>query len=117
MCLEHGKKDPKPNIPYEIRPLENFTAKPGVRELLVSLSKGEISQRAAQAAAWHMENGLSWEQLANKRTEHLDGSSEAWFSPQEIHQGLQASQAAIAAADEKTERSTQTRVSLNAESK
>jgi len=87
VCLEHGKKDPRPKVPYEIRPIESFTTKPGVAELCAMLGRGEIDQRAAQVAAWHLNSDLSWEQLASKRIEHLDGTSEPYFTPIELAQG------------------------------
>ncbi len=101
VCLEHGKKDPRPAIPYEIKPLETVTTKAGVKELLTALGKQEMSQRAAQAAAWHLANDMSWEQLANKRIEHLNGTSEMWFAPQEIQAGMQLAHAARVLADQK----------------
>lgn len=104
VCLEHGKKEPRPNVPYEIVPLEEVTTEPGVRELLVAFGKGQMNQRAAQAAAWHLANGMSWQELANKRIEHLNGTSEAWFNPLEIRAGMQFAQAATTqAAIAKTE--------------
>jgi hypothetical protein len=30
VCLEHGKHEPRPNIPYEIKPLESFTTTPAM---------------------------------------------------------------------------------------
>jgi hypothetical protein len=100
VCLEHGKKDPRPAIPYEIAKLETVTSKPGVKELLTAMGKQKLSQRAAQAAAWHLANEMSWEQLANKRIEHLNGTSEIWFAPQEIQAGMQLAHAARVLADQ-----------------
>jgi hypothetical protein len=96
VCLEHGKKDPRPNIPYKIAAVDRVTTRPGVKELLAAMGKGEIHRRAAQAAAWHLANGLSWEQLAAKRIPHLNGTSEPWFSPQEIQAGMRIATAAAA---------------------
>lgn len=109
VCLEHGKKVPRPGIPYEIKPLESFTTKPEVKALLTALGNGKMNQRAAQVAAWHLANGMTFEQLAAKRIEHLDGSSEQWFSREEIQAGMQVAQLAVAEAaqkkSEKTEKS------------
>ena len=33
VCLEHGKKDPNPRVPYELRPIESFTSNTKVHEL------------------------------------------------------------------------------------
>jgi hypothetical protein len=99
VCLEHGKKDPRPGIPYEIRPIEAVTTKPEVKQLLVAFGKQRLSQRATQAAAWHLANGLAWEQLAAKRIVHLNGTSEPWFSPAEIHAGMQIARTAVLQAE------------------
>ncbi len=89
VCLEHGKKEPRPQIPYEIVKIEEITTDPAVKELLTVFGKKRLSQRATQAAAWHLANGMSWQELAAKRIEHLNGASESWFSPQEIRAGMQ----------------------------
>ena len=99
VCLEHGKKIPHASIPYEIKPIEAVTSKPEVKELLTAFGKQRLGQRATQAAAWHIANEMSWDDLANKKTEHLDGSSEIYFSQQEIQSGVQiANDAATQAA-------------------
>lgn len=88
MCLEHGKPEPRPAMAYKIEPIESFTTKPGVAELCRMLGYGKISQRAAQAAAWHLANDMSWETLFAKRIEHLDGSSEPYFTREELESGV-----------------------------
>lgn len=115
VCLEHGKKDPRPGIPYELKPLETVTSEPGVKEVVMALGTKGMSQRAAQAAVWHLANGLSWQQLATKRIEHLDGTSESWFHPNEIRAGVQIANVAVrvAAAKEKTSKSPGGTASLN----
>ena len=89
VCLEHGKRDPRPAIPYEIRPLETVTTKPGVAEVLTLLGYGKIDQREAQAAAWHLANGMSWEQLAQKRVQTVLGDGGSYFTPDQISSGVQ----------------------------
>jgi hypothetical protein len=101
VCLEYGKPDPRPNIPYEMKPLESLTTTPGVRELCQSLGTGQVNQRAAQAAAWHLNNGLSWEDLSAKRLRHANGTSEPYFSPAEIQAGMQIATAAVRSAKER----------------
>lgn len=90
VCLEHGKDNPRPAIPYQIKPIAEFTSDANVQALCTLLGRGEIDQRAAQAAAWNLANGLSWEQLAGKRIERLDGSSTPYFSGDEIKRAKQA---------------------------
>lgn len=91
VCLEHGKREPRPHVLYEIKPLESFTTKSGVRELCQLLGAGQIDQRAAQAAAWHLNNDMSWQELAAKRLRHANGTVEPYFSPAEIQRGMQVS--------------------------
>jgi hypothetical protein len=98
VCLEYGKRDPKPSIPYEMRPLESLTTKPGVAELLTLLGNGRIGQRSAQAAAWHLANDVTWEHLASKRIETLLGDGGSYFSPDQISTGLQVAEVSLAAA-------------------
>jgi hypothetical protein len=95
VCLEHGKKEPRSGVPYKIVPIEEFTTTPGVKELLTALGNGRLNQRATQAAAWHLANNMSWQQLAAKRIVHLDGTSEQWFSWQELRAGMHLATAAL----------------------
>ena len=64
-CLEHGKPDPNSKIKYRIVPIEQFV---GSDERIVTLchllADGSISQNTAQAAAWNLANGISFDQLA-----------------------------------------------------
>lgn len=95
VCLEHGKKEPNAKIPYEIKPIESVTDKPAVHELCKGLGEGKLNQRAAQAAAWHLENGLSWQELAAKQIRHANGTSEPFFSALEIQQGQLIAKTAV----------------------
>jgi hypothetical protein len=85
VCLEHGKKDPNPRVAYEIKPIESFNKDPKVIELVKMLARGELDQHSAQAAAWHLANGLTWEELANKvGVKHLNGSTEPYFTEEQL---------------------------------
>lgn len=97
VCLEHGKPDPRPAIPYEIRPVSALSSDAKVAELLKMLGRGEIPQPAAQAAAWHLANDLSWEELAAKRVHRANGASYPYFAPDV----LQAAYTIAAAADQR----------------
>jgi hypothetical protein len=49
------------------------------------LGNRQIDQRSAQAAAWHLMDGLSFEQLAQKvKVQHLNGSVEMYFQPNNV---------------------------------
>jgi len=111
VCLDHGKAEPRAAVPYEIKPLESYTAKPGVREVCQMLGDGKLNRRAAQAAAWHLNNDMSWEQLAAKRLRHANGTSEPYFTAQEIQGGIQIATTASAMAKqrESTEKKSHSR--------
>jgi hypothetical protein len=105
VCLEHGKKEPRPNIPYEIVKIEEVSTDPAVKELLTVFGKNRLSQRATQAAAWHLANGMSWQELAAKRIVHINGTSESWFNAQEIQAGMEFATGAVALAAENATKS------------
>jgi hypothetical protein len=89
VCLEHGKKDPNPRMAYKIVPIEQFTKKADVRVLCEALGYGQVTQNTAQAAAWHMMDGLSWNQLAAKnRVESKYLGNIRWFSPFELRTAM-----------------------------
>lgn len=101
VCLEHGKPEPSPKMAYKIVPIEKFTNKPEVIELCKMLGTGKVPQSAAQAAAWHFTDGMTWEQLAQKiGIDHLIGPSELYFSPQEIQVGMRLASEATRRANE-----------------
>jgi hypothetical protein len=101
VCLEHGKDEPRAAVPYEIKPIERFTSNPAVAQLCRMLGSGQLNQRAAQAAAWNLNNNLSWQELAAKRLRHANGTSEPYFSAQEIQAGMQIAALAQKTAEEK----------------
>lgn len=107
VCLEHGKEDPRAAIPYEIKPIESFTKKSGVRELCEMLGQGQLNQRAAQAAAWHLNNDMSWQQIAAKRIRHANGSSEPYFTPAELQVGMKIAFVAVRTAKEREQQREQ----------
>ena len=91
VCLDHGKKDPTPNMPYQIIPIESYAKSAQVSEVIKMLVRGEIDQHSAQAAAWHLQNGLSWEELTKKiGAKHLNGSVEAYFTMTNLERALMA---------------------------
>ena len=99
VCLEHGKPEPRAQMAYSIKPIESFTTKPGVAEMLTELGEGRVSQRAAQVAAWHLNNDMSWETLAAKQIKLADGRSYPYFSADELLAGRQIVDEALAAAE------------------
>ncbi len=95
VCLEHGKPDPRPKMAYELRPIESVTDKAELHEVCRMLGWQQLSQRAAQAAAWHLANGMSWEQLAGlKRKIAMGRIVERYFTAEDLAQGKKAVEAA-----------------------
>ncbi len=85
VCLEHGKPDPNPRIAYRMIPLDKFTDNDKVALLCRQLGRGELGQKTAQAAAWHLASGLSWEQIAGiNRIESKYLGNIKFFQPQEL---------------------------------
>ena len=100
VCLEHGKDEPRPKMHYEIRPLDTVNDDPRLRVLMKVFGQGELDQRATQAAAWHIANGMSWEELAAKEIKRANGTSQPYFSQQEMQAAMQMASAAERAAKE-----------------
>ena len=73
-----------------------------MQELCKLLGTGQINQRAAQAAAWHLANHLTWEQLAAKRIHHLIGGDEQYFSRAEILEAMKITDRAMKLAEART---------------
>jgi hypothetical protein len=67
VCLEHGKREPTPGMRYRPVQVEQYSKDPVLKQLLTRVANQQIDTNAAQAAAWHVANGMSWEQLADKR--------------------------------------------------
>ena len=89
VCLEHGKRDPNPKMAYKIVPIEQFTKKADVRVLCEALGYGQVTQNTAQAAAWNMMDGLTWDQLASKnRIESKYLGNIRWFSQFELRTAM-----------------------------
>ena len=84
LCLEHGKPDPNSRMAYELKPIDAISDKPEVAELLKRYGRGEVNVRVAQAAAWHLQNGMSWKELAAKELRHARRPNEPYFSRAEL---------------------------------
>ena len=85
VCLEYGKPEPSSRMPYQLAKPEAFSSDPKLAVVLESLGRGELSQKVAQAAAWHIANGLSWEKLAAEKIDHAGGiPDEPYFSMVEL---------------------------------
>lgn len=84
VCLEYGKPEPGPRIPYKIAPLLTVSDDPALAELLTVLAYDELDQRVAQIIAWHFANGMSWEDIAGLTIKHITGRRTPRFTAEQI---------------------------------
>lgn len=108
VCLEHGKPAPRAAIPYKIVPIHLFTKDPEVVAVCTLLGSGELDQRAAQFAAWHLASEMTVAELEAKTIQYLDGSSEKYFTADEIRRGKSAIDQAVQLAAKSRENSPST---------
>lgn len=73
VCLEHGKPDPNPRMVYRPVRVEEFTTDPALAELISMVAHGKAGGQPAQAAAWHLADGMSWPELAALEVKHVGG--------------------------------------------
>lgn len=73
VCLAHGKPEPRPQMIYKLVRVEHVSKDPALRELLETFAAGNLDQRAVQAAAWYVTDGMTWHQLAGKQISFLGG--------------------------------------------
>lgn len=100
VCLEFGKTEPSAHVPYTIEPAEKYTSDPEVQQICRLLGEGKLDQRAAQAAAWHVANHMSWDDLANlKIFPHFPQYTHPYFSDDELHGAMAIVDQAIKAVD------------------
>lgn len=89
VCLEHGKPDPNPRKKYKLVRLEEVNAAPEIALICAALGDRQIGQSIAQAAAWHIANGLTWHELAWKpRIVSQYTGTEYYFSTSEIQAAM-----------------------------
>ena len=85
VCLEHGKPEPSGNSKYTLVPLSRVNSNPVLYRLLTKVGTGKVDSQAAQAAAWHITDKMSFEQLAAKTEEHLgEVAPSPYFTRQEL---------------------------------
>lgn len=101
VCLEHGKPEPNSKSEYVLLPVEAVSDNPILYHLLEIVGTGQVDPQAAQAAAWNLANGMSWNQLALKQQQHLGGRPPTpYFSPEQLF----LAQALVAQARERAEK-------------
>lgn len=94
VCLEYGKHEPSSRMEYRVTPVESFSKDPTLKEVLGFVSEGKASENVAQAAAWHLSNGMSWSELAALKQGRLGGVPQP---PQFTAREIMAAQELVAA--------------------
>ncbi|HEY5315517.1 MAG TPA: hypothetical protein VIK18_23505 [Pirellulales bacterium] len=99
VCLEYGKPNPRPLVNYQLVPADKV-ANPETVAMLTEFGRDKkYSQRAAQAAAWHLANAMSWEKLADIRGELISiGVRERYFTREQLDDAHKLVDAARASA-------------------
>ncbi|MEM9368986.1 MAG: hypothetical protein AAGD07_23600, partial [Planctomycetota bacterium] len=89
VCLEHDKPEPNPRMEYKIVRLDEVTQDPAVHLLCGAVGRGQVAQNTAQAAAWHLMDKMSWEELSRKnRVESKYRGNIRFFSPLELRAAM-----------------------------
>lgn len=73
VCLAYGRPDPQPKLQYRLVRLEEITSDTELKETLARYVAGEIDTQTTQAAAWHLQDGLSWKSMAQTRVGQIGG--------------------------------------------
>jgi len=89
VCLEHGKNDPDPTTRYKVVPVDEYTKDDQLSALLSLVGSKSIDPQVAQAAAWHLANKLSWDDLTVKRSNEIGETDLPYFSQQALAQAQQ----------------------------
>ena len=108
VCLDHGLTDPNPRVAYKPIPIDSYAKDPAIAELVKMMCLRQLDQHSAQAAAWHIQNGLTWETLSNKvGIKHIDGSKEAYFTAAQLERAFVAVRFAREHADKASKEKSQ----------
>lgn len=63
VCVEHGKPNPRSTVKYELARPEDVGVGPELAAVLAESRDGGVDRDVLQAAAWHLANAKSWDEL------------------------------------------------------
>ena len=78
-----------PTTQYKLIPVSQYTDNEQLVALLTLVAKNAIDPHVAQAAAWHLSNNMSWEQLAAKQSTEIGSTDLPYFTQQTLFQAQQ----------------------------
>lgn len=84
VCLQHGAPTPNSGNVYRLVRVEDFSSDPLLPRLLGRVGDSTSNQSELQAAAWHLVNGLPWEELAALRYHRVNAPDEPQFSAADL---------------------------------
>ena len=87
VCLQYGIPEPGPRDKYKLAPIGEVVSNDVVSQLLGYLTPA--NQRVVQLAAWHLNNKMSWDQLALVRISPGNGRSNQPFQRRELQSAYQ----------------------------
>ncbi len=87
VCLQYGIPEPGPRNKYKLAPVSEVVSNDMVSQLLGYLTPA--NQRVVQLAAWHLNNKMSWEQLAQVRISPGNGRLNQQFQRRELEAAYQ----------------------------
>ncbi len=103
VCLDHGKNDPHPRSNYTIIPVDQYTQDKKLQEFIRLVGSGQLDPAAAQAAAWHLDDGMSWAELAALTYPLFGGSEAQFFTQAQLLSAQQVVAAAVVRAEERND--------------
>lgn len=83
VCLNYGLREPHAGMKYKLAKAETVTTDPVLLQLLEDYSP-RTARAAQQAAAWHLANGLTWDQIAQLADQKIPGDLVPLFTAQQI---------------------------------
>lgn len=83
VCLNYGRPEPMSRMTYRLVPVETYSTDPVLAELLEGYTS-RVEQDAMQAAAWHIANGMNWQQIAHLPLRSLSATSAKLFQPNDV---------------------------------
>ena len=99
VCLEHGKPEPRNKMHYVPVKLDDVAADDAMKAFLMGVSASRGSDKAMQAAGWHL-TGMSWQELAAEKHDRVGAPDEPYFSRAELTRARQMVAASHAKAAE-----------------
>jgi len=87
VCLQYGIPEPGPRNRYKLAPIDEVASNDQVSRLLGYLTPA--NQRVVQLAAWHLNNKMSWDQLARVTIPPGNGRSVQPFQRRELEAAYQ----------------------------